>query len=336
MELGPRPGTRPTTSSEGPHRQLDQQATPELWGRLVAEVFALPHTVEGRSQVSPSSSRAVLLDDLREVLDPTTSLAPGPPLEPVHLHGVDDTSSHLCLPADRARQVYELGWGEPHGYADHATEVMVYGPRDTGELHVVLALVRESLDHARGATSDTRVRDATGHDAEACAAIYAPYVTDTAITFETEPPTAAEMARRIAAAQHRHAWLVLQDRGQVVGYAYGSLHKERPAYRWSCEVSVYLERGRTRTGGGRRLYDALFLRLADRGFRTVVAGMALPNDASVGLHDAMGFRRIGTWRAIGFKGGAWHDVAWAQKAIGAGTDPPAELDWPSGQGPRQA
>lgn len=135
----------------GPHRQLDQRATPELWGRLVAEVFALPHTLEGRSQVSPASSRAVLFDDLREVVDPTTSLAPGPPLEPVHIHGVTDTSSHLCLPPDRARQVCALGWGEPHGYADHDTEIMVYGPRDALEVRVVLGLIRESLDHARGA-----------------------------------------------------------------------------------------------------------------------------------------------------------------------------------------
>ena len=149
MELEQRSGRRPVTSSEGPHRQLDQQAAPELWGRLVAEVFKLPRTVEGRSQVSPASSRAVLFDDLREVRDPATSLAPTPPLEPAHLHGVTDTSVHLCLPADRARQVCELGWGEPHGYADHDTEVMVYGPRDAHELQVVLGLIGESLDHAR-------------------------------------------------------------------------------------------------------------------------------------------------------------------------------------------
>lgn len=151
MELEPRVGPRPATSSGGSHRQLEQQAPPELWGRLVAEVFTLPHVTEGRSQVSPLTSRAVLLDDLQEVSDPSTSLAPDPPLEPVHLHGVSDTSIHLCLPRERARQVCELGWGEPHGYADHDTEIMVYGPRDSHELDVVLGLIRESVEQARQA-----------------------------------------------------------------------------------------------------------------------------------------------------------------------------------------
>lgn len=159
------------------------------------------------------------------------------------------------------------------------------------------------------------VRDATEQDAEACAAIYAPYVTGTAITFETEPPTTAEMARRIAASQRTHAWLVLEADGRVVGYAYGGPYKERAAYRWSCEVSVYLEPARRRTGGGRALYTALLARLADRGYCTAVAGMTLPNHASVGLHRAMGFEPVGIYRRIGWKLGAWHDVAWTQRPL---------------------
>jgi len=119
-------------------------------------------------------------------------------------------------------------------------------------------------------------------------AIYTPYVTDTAITFESDPPPPAEMAVRIATVTRTHAWVVLENQGRVVGYAYGGPFQSRAAYRWSCEVSVYLEHGRRRTGGGRALYDALFARLAERGFRTAVAGMTLPNDASVGLHRAMG------------------------------------------------
>jgi L-amino acid N-acyltransferase YncA len=169
------------------------------------------------------------------------------------------------------------------------------------------------------------VRDASEQDAAACAAIYAPYVTDTAISFETRPPSAAEMAERIATATRTHAWLVLEDQGRVVGYSYGGQHQKRAAYRWSCEVSIYLELGRRRTGGGRALYDALFARLAQRGFRTAVAGMTLPNEASVGLHRAMGFEPIGTYRRIGWKHGAWHDVAWAQRPLAGGGDPPAEL-----------
>jgi phosphinothricin acetyltransferase len=170
-----------------------------------------------------------------------------------------------------------------------------------------------------------QVRTATEDDAAACAAIYAPYVTETAITFEYEPPSAVEMAARIATAQHSHAWLVLEDHARVIGYAYGGPYKERAAYRWSCEVSVYLELGRRRGGGGRALYEALLSRLTERGFRTAVAGMTLPNDASVGLHAALGFEPIGTSRRIGWKHGAWRDVAWAQRALGADDGPPSDL-----------
>ena len=169
-----------------------------------------------------------------------------------------------------------------------------------------------------------KVRAATEHDAEACAAIYAPYVTDTAVTFESVPPLPAEMAKRIATAGRTHAWVVLEDQGRVVGYAYGSPFKSRAAYRWACEVSVYLERDRRRTGGGRALYEALFARLVDRGFRTAVAGMTLPNDASVGLHLAMGFELVGTYRRIGWKHNTWHDVAWVQRTFATGQDPPVE------------
>lgn len=122
-----------------------------------------------------------------------------------------------------------------------------------------------------------------------------------------------------------HEWVVLENQGRVVGYGYGGPYKSRAAYRWSCEVSVYLERGRRRTGGGRALYDALFDRLAVRGFRTAVAGMTLPNDASVGLHRAMGFEPVGTYRRNGWKHGTWHDVAWVQRTIATGQGPPTEL-----------
>jgi L-amino acid N-acyltransferase YncA len=170
----------------------------------------------------------------------------------------------------------------------------------------------------------TTVRNASERDAAACAAIYAPYVTDTAITFETDPPSPAEMAERIAAASRKHAWLVLEEEGSVVGYAYGAAFHPRAAYRWACEVSVYLELGRRRTGAGRALYSALFARLAERGLRIAVAGMTLPNDASVGLHRAMGFQPVGTYRRIGFKHGSWHDVAWTQLVLADGEDPPPE------------
>jgi L-amino acid N-acyltransferase YncA len=175
-----------------------------------------------------------------------------------------------------------------------------------------------------GSPTRALVRDARETDAPACAAIYAPYVRETAITFELDPPGAEEMAERIAAAAATHAWLVLEHSGRVVGYAYAAVLNRRPAYRWACEVSVYLEPRRRRTGGGRALYAGLLERLAQRGYRIAVAGMTLPNDASVGLHRAMGFQPVGTYRRIGFKLGRWHDVAWMQRALGDGGDPPPE------------
>jgi phosphinothricin acetyltransferase len=163
-----------------------------------------------------------------------------------------------------------------------------------------------------------RVRLATSADAAACAAIYAPYVQDTAISFELEPPTAAAMAERIAAALRTHAWFVLEHDGVVVGYAYGATLHARAAYRWSCEVSVYVERGMRGTGAGRALYEALLARLAERGYLRAVAGMTLPNPASEGLHRAMGFESVGVYRRIGFKLGSWHDVEMAQRSLGDG------------------
>ncbi|MGY1784958.1 N-acetyltransferase family protein [Geodermatophilus sp. SYSU D00698] len=164
----------------------------------------------------------------------------------------------------------------------------------------------------------TSVRDAGPDDAAACRDVYAPYVTGTAISFETDPPTAGEMARRIAAAQERHAWLVLEADGAVRGYAYGGPFMAREAYRWSCAVSVYLEPGRRRTGAGRLLCTALLDRLAARGYRRALAGVTLPNDASLGLHRALGFEPVGTYRRVGWKDGAWHDVAWLQRDLGPG------------------
>jgi L-amino acid N-acyltransferase YncA len=168
------------------------------------------------------------------------------------------------------------------------------------------------------------IRDATAADAPACAAIYAPYVTDTAISFETAPPSVEEMARRIEAGLRTHAWLVLEEDGRVVAYAYGGPFRERAAYRWACEVSVYVEAGRRRTGAGRALYAVLLRRLTARGYRTALAGMTLPNDGSVGLHRALGFEDVGTYRRVGYKLGRWHDVAWRQLVLADGDEPPEE------------
>jgi L-amino acid N-acyltransferase YncA len=168
------------------------------------------------------------------------------------------------------------------------------------------------------------VRDAAPGDAAACAALYAPYVRETTVSFELEPPTPAEMAERIAAAQARHAWLVLEEDGRVVGYAYANRFSARPAYRWSVEVSIYLDRDHHRAGAGRRLYEALLARLAERGYRRAMAGTSLPNEASVAFHRALGFTPVGVYRQVGWKLGAWRDVAWVQRTIADGDEPPSE------------
>jgi phosphinothricin acetyltransferase len=149
-------------------------------------------------------------------------------------------------------------------------------------------------------------------DAEAIAAIYAPFVTDTVISFEDVPPTPAEMAERIERLAKTHAWLVAEDDGEILGYAYACPHRERAAYRLTTEVTVYVDPRHQRRGAGRALYKELLERLARQGYRVALAVIALPNDASVGLHEACGFTLVGVYRRIGFKLGEWWDVGWWQ------------------------
>lgn len=168
------------------------------------------------------------------------------------------------------------------------------------------------------------IRDATSDDAAACAAIYGHYVSATPATFELEPPSIEETRGRIAACQESHAFLVAEDGDGVTGFAYGTRWAERPAYRWSCEVSVYLDHGRRAAGTGSALYDLLLARLLDRGFQVVFAKVAQPNDASNALHAKFGFERIGLLRRVGFKLDAWHDVAILQKELAPPVATPAE------------
>jgi L-amino acid N-acyltransferase YncA len=156
------------------------------------------------------------------------------------------------------------------------------------------------------------VRAASLDDAARCAEIYAPYVSETSISFEAVPPSADEMARRIATYSASHAWLVAQSEGEVVGYAYGSPHAERAAYLHSCDVAIYVDRACGRRGIGRALYGALLPLLKERDMHTACAGIALPNDASIALHEGFGFTPIGIYREVGWKMGQWHDVGWWQ------------------------
>ncbi|MFL5291268.1 MAG: arsinothricin resistance N-acetyltransferase ArsN1 family B [Myxococcales bacterium] len=159
------------------------------------------------------------------------------------------------------------------------------------------------------------IRPASAADAEAIAAIYRPIVLDTAISFETVPPGPAEMERRIAAALEIAPWLVYEEQGKVGGYAYGSRHRERAAYQWSVDVSVYVDGAFRRRGIGSALYKALFPLLRLQGFFAAHAGITLPNAGSVGLHESLGFVRVGVYRSVGYKLGAWHDVGWWQLSL---------------------
>ena len=161
-------------------------------------------------------------------------------------------------------------------------------------------------------------------DVAACTAIYRTYVTDTPATFELDPPSAEEMARRVAACQEGHAWLVAEREGEVVGFAYGTRFAERPAYRFCCEVSVYLQPGRLRGGVGSALYAELLDRLTARGLQVAIAKVAQPNDASNALHARFGFERVGLLRRVGYKLGAWHDVALLERELAPPTLSPAE------------
>ncbi|OBI81665.1 GCN5 family acetyltransferase [Mycobacterium asiaticum] len=172
------------------------------------------------------------------------------------------------------------------------------------------------------------VRPAVAADAAACAQIYRPYVLDTAITFETEVPSAELMANRIAAARAKYQWLVLEVDGSVAGYAYAQQFNPRAAYRWSIETSVYLNPDRLRAGGGRLLYTELLSHLAGRGYRRAFAGITQPNEASNALHAAFGFQPAGLYRRVGWKAGAWHDVQWWQLDLlspDEEVDPPPEV-----------
>lgn len=175
------------------------------------------------------------------------------------------------------------------------------------------------------------IRDASpDRDAAACAAIYAPAVEGSHISFEEEAPDPEEIGRRIRAYVATHAWLVAERGGEVVGYAYGCPHRERAAYRWSAEVAVYVAPAARAAGVGAALYSELIGRLRSLGYRLLVAGITLPNDASMALHRRAGFAEVGVFRAVGWKAGAWRDVAWLQLDLGRGDDAPPAREPPRG------
>jgi phosphinothricin acetyltransferase len=180
------------------------------------------------------------------------------------------------------------------------------------------------------------IRLATPADAEQVFAIYAPIVAESVISFEETAPNVAEMAHRIETTLLKYPWLVCEDGGSVLGYAYATEYRKRSAYRWSVETSVYVDAGARRRGVGAALYESLFALLELQGFVSAFAGIALPNEASIALHQHAGFEIIGIYRTVGFKLGGWHDVGWWQRPLTLEPLTPSEAQalagWPSALG----
>jgi L-amino acid N-acyltransferase YncA len=178
--------------------------------------------------------------------------------------------------------------------------------------------------HRRMAPSKPVIRPAETSDAAAVVSIYAPYVLETAVSFETEPPTAATMLQRISGTLQTHPWFVAESSGGVVGYAYAGKHNQRAAYRWTVDVTVYVDSQKRRSGVGGALYRVLLETLRQQGFRSAFAEIVLPNPGSVRLHERAGFKSIGVHKDIGFKLGRWHDIDYWRLGLSDGAAPPSE------------
>jgi L-amino acid N-acyltransferase YncA len=176
------------------------------------------------------------------------------------------------------------------------------------------------------------IRLAHFEDAPMLHAIYVPFVINTPISFELVPPTEQEMRQRIEQTLQTHPWLVCEEQGEILGYAYASQHRTRQAYQWSVDVSAYVHERWRGKGIGKALYTSLFALLRLQGFYNVYAGIALPNAASVALHEAMGMRQVGVYSQVGYKQDAWHDVGWWQRSLQShGLEPVPPLDLKSAQ-----
>ena len=160
-----------------------------------------------------------------------------------------------------------------------------------------------------------RIRVAIDEDAQDIADVYAPAVSTRATSFELTPPDATEMRRRVSTVLPQYPWLVCESSDKVVGYVYATAHRERAAYRWSVDVAAYVKEDAQRRGIARALYTALFEILVAQGYRNAYAGITLPNPASVAMHEAMGFERVGIYHQVGYKMNKWHDVAWFERTL---------------------
>lgn len=167
------------------------------------------------------------------------------------------------------------------------------------------------------------IRDAQKTDAKAIQAIYAPYVERTAITFEYDVPSGDEFCRRIKTVQQKYPWIVAEKDGRIVGYAYASAFKERDAYQWAVETSIYVDSSMKRCGIGRMLHEVLEQRLKKRGILNMNACIAFiePEDEyltldSVRFHEQLGYKKVAHFHLCGKKFGRWYDMIWMEKLIG--------------------
>jgi L-amino acid N-acyltransferase YncA/putative methionine-R-sulfoxide reductase with GAF domain len=231
--------------------------------------------------------------------------------DPRYLTAFASTGSELIVPIldERSRTV---------GTLDVESDRRgTFGPEDVERLSAFAATMVRLF-------TEITIRTASPNDAAAFVDLYAPYVENTIVSFEEDVPSVAEMRKRIEATIPWTPWLTALCGGEVIGYAYASKHRERAAYRWSVDTSVYVAERFHGRGVGRRLYEELFRILERQGFRRACAGIALPNDASVGLHRALGFEPVGVYRRIAWKHGAWRDVMWLDREIGHGEAEPPE------------
>ncbi|MCL2884459.1 MAG: N-acetyltransferase family protein [Oscillospiraceae bacterium] len=159
------------------------------------------------------------------------------------------------------------------------------------------------------------IRLAAPADAAGILAVYAPYITGTCITFETEVPSAKAFAERTAAILREYPYYICRIDNKIVGFAYASQHRERAAYRYSADVSVYVEPAHQRQGIGKALYTVLLEAMTEQGIYTAYAGITLPNEKSIGLHKSFGFHDVGVYSHVGYKSGKWLDVLWMEKAL---------------------
>ena len=168
-----------------------------------------------------------------------------------------------------------------------------------------------------------KIRSALSSDASSILDIYAPYIANTAVSFETEVPTVEDFTRRIMGNQESCPWLVYESYGLIAGYAYASKHRDRAAYQWSLESSVYVNEGFRQQGIATKLYQTLFQILKYQGCRNLYAGITLPNEKSVNFHQKMGFNKIADYKNIGYKFNSWHAVGWYELQLNDYSDAPA-------------